>query len=116
MASHGCGAPPQQLQASAYLHSFNSECRSAPWKLEFAGAEVGLAQHQSARNCSTMAEDLHRRLDDVFGALDQHDPHSSAPLWSITDRVVQNRGQEAPDSESEDEQEHRECIQVRQQR
>eukprot|EP00892_Ulva_mutabilis_P010530 jgi/Ulvmu1/784/UM010_0158.1 len=59
-----------------------------------------------------MAGELHQRLDNVFGALDQHDPHSSAPTWSITDRVVQNRGQDPPDSESEDEQEHQECIQV----
>lgn len=59
-----------------------------------------------------MAEEFQRRLDSILGALDQHDPQSSAPSWSISDRIVQNRGQDPSDSESEDEREHQECIQV----
>lgn len=80
------------------------------------GCELGPCDSDitwAACKLGTMAEDFQNRLDNIFGALDQHNPRSAAPSWSITDRVVQNRGQGRSDSESEDEQEHQECIQVR---
>ena len=79
------------------------------WRLR----QIPLSSRMSAisRN-GRMAEEFQRRLDSILGALDQHDPQSSAPSWSISDRIVQNRGQDPSDSESEDEREHQECIQV----
>ena len=56
---------------------------------------------------------LQERLTDVFGILEQHNPHVMQPVWSISDQHVRVAGTES-DSESDDEDagDHKECVEV----
>jgi hypothetical protein len=60
-----------------------------------------------------LGQDLQARLSSVFSVLEQHNPHVSQPEWSLSREAVRIAGREDGDSDSEDEADHEERVEVR---
>jgi hypothetical protein len=81
-------------------------------KCRFRAFFVGVTLASIFPNCTcAMAQAFSDRVANVFDVLEQHNPHTSLPAWTVGDSVQAMPG--VAESDSEVDQEHQERIYVR---